>query len=75
MTLVVIGGKDCGMEWTRFWNGVWVTDTMGGCDAIGIYVMAGADGAMLKVDGEGIVDTTGVIDVVGATVIEDVGSI
>ncbi|KAH9310394.1 hypothetical protein KI387_025429, partial [Taxus chinensis] len=78
--LVVIGGNNCEMERMMFWNGVWVTDTMGGCDAIGIYEVVGADGDILKVDDEGMVDTMGendvksVTDAIGATDIDDVGS-
>ncbi|KAH9299024.1 hypothetical protein KI387_030706, partial [Taxus chinensis] len=53
---------------------------MGGCDAIGIYKVAGADEAMLKVVDEGMVDTMGetdvksVTDVIGVVDIDDVGS-
>ncbi|KAH9305296.1 hypothetical protein KI387_009700, partial [Taxus chinensis] len=61
------------MERTIFWNRVGVTDTMVGCDVIGTYEVAGVDGAMLRVAGEGTVDTIGVIDVVDVAVIADVG--
>ncbi|KAH9290052.1 hypothetical protein KI387_034169, partial [Taxus chinensis] len=61
------------MEKTRFWNGVWVADTRGGYDTIGIYTKKGADGAMFKAVCEGTVDTTSVIDVVGAAIMTEVG--
>ncbi|KAH9290051.1 hypothetical protein KI387_034168, partial [Taxus chinensis] len=61
------------MEKTRFWNGVWVADTRGGYDTIGIYTKNGADGAMFKVVSEGTVDTTSAIDIVGVVIMAEVG--
>ncbi|KAH9330548.1 hypothetical protein KI387_002656, partial [Taxus chinensis] len=78
--LIVIGGKDYGIERMMFLNGVWVTNMMGGCDAIDTYEEASVDGAMLKVADEGMVDTMGtndiksVTDAIGATYIGDAGS-
>ncbi|KAH9322699.1 hypothetical protein KI387_017338, partial [Taxus chinensis] len=72
--------KYCGMERKIFWNGLSVADTMHGYDVIGIYEVAGEDGAILKVVDEVMVDTMGATDVksvtnvIGATDINDLGS-
>ena len=46
VTLVAIRGSVCGMERTRFWNEVGVTDTMGGCVVMGICETMGVEWAM-----------------------------
>ncbi|KAH9303426.1 hypothetical protein KI387_015009, partial [Taxus chinensis] len=66
-------GQRLRMERTRFWNGVGVTDTTGGCVVIGICETMGADGVMVWVVNEGTKDTTGVTDTADAVVIAGMG--
>ncbi|KAH9316864.1 hypothetical protein KI387_018633, partial [Taxus chinensis] len=56
------------MERMRFWNGVGVTDTTGGCVAMGICETMGADCVMVWVVNEGTTDTTGASDTTDAAV-------
>ncbi|KAH9313210.1 hypothetical protein KI387_028245, partial [Taxus chinensis] len=73
VTLIVISGRDCGMERTRFWNGVGGTDTMVGYVAIGICESMGVDGVMVWVVNEGTTDITGLTDTVDVVVIVGMG--
>ncbi|KAH9309151.1 hypothetical protein KI387_037062 [Taxus chinensis] len=75
VTLVVIGDSVCRMERIIFWNGVGITETTGGCFAIGIYETMGTDEVMVWVVNEGTKNTTGVTDTTDAMVIEGMGPI
>ncbi|KAH9318251.1 hypothetical protein KI387_020020, partial [Taxus chinensis] len=66
-------GSVCGMERTRLWNGVEVTDTIGCCVAMGICETMGADGVMAWVVDEGTTDMTGASDTADAMVMAGMG--
>ncbi|KAH9310544.1 hypothetical protein KI387_025579, partial [Taxus chinensis] len=64
-TLVVIDGRDCGMERTRFWKGVWGADTRGGWDAKFTWEVDDVGIPTLRVVDDDMVDVIGVTDIKG----------
>ncbi|KAH9328308.1 hypothetical protein KI387_000416, partial [Taxus chinensis] len=61
------------MERMRFWNGVRVIDTMGGCVTMGICETMGADCVMVCVVDEGTTDMTGARENVDVAVMMGMG--
>ncbi|KAH9294143.1 hypothetical protein KI387_040653, partial [Taxus chinensis] len=68
-TLVVISGRDCRMKRTRFWKGVWATNTKGGWDAKGTWEADDVGIPTLRAVDDDMVDVKGATNVEGTIVI------
>ncbi|KAH9311635.1 hypothetical protein KI387_026670, partial [Taxus chinensis] len=61
------------MERMRFWNGVGVTDTMGGCVTMGIYQIMGVEFAKVWVVDEGTKNMKGTRETADVVVMVGMG--